>query len=84
MTNSVQTNNKRKIITLQMVKFEMLNVIGNPYAHIFGVALPIVLAMLITKVAASEINYQSMMLKATTSIYLGMSSLIPMAVVLVV
>ena len=84
MTNSVQTNNKRKIITLQMVKFEMLNVIGNTYAHIFGVALPIVLAMLITKVAASEINYQSMMLKATTSIYLGMSSLIPMAVVLVV
>ena len=35
----------RKMITPQMLKFQMLNVIGNPYVHIFGIGLPIVLAL---------------------------------------
>lgn len=40
-----------KIVTPQMLKFQMLNVIGNPYVHIFGVVFPIVLALLITQIA---------------------------------
>lgn len=82
MTNNVQTTKKQHMITLQMVKFEMLNVIGNPYIHIFGVGLPIVLALLITKVAESEIKYEAMLPEVATSIYLGMGTLIPMATIL--
>lgn len=75
-----------KIITPQMMKFEILNVIGNPYVHIFGVGLPVVLALLITKVAAGEMAGNGMALASasmvSTSIYLGMGTLIPMAVLL--
>lgn len=72
----------RKIITPQMLKFELLNVIGNPYVHIFGVGLPVVLALMITKVAISEMPGNAMAPMVVTSIYLGMGTLIPMAVIL--
>lgn len=73
---------KRKLISLQMIGFELRNVIGNPYVHIFGVGLPIFLAMLITKVSASEIPDNTMISMVTTAIYLGMGTLIPMATIL--
>lgn len=73
---------KRKIFTSQMMKFEILNVVGNPYVHIFGIGLPALLAMLITKVAVSELPSDTLQPMVTTSIYLGMGTLIPMAVLL--
>lgn len=72
----------RKMITPQMLKFQMLNVIGNPYVHIFGIGLPIVLALMITRVAVSELSGGEMASMVSTSIYLGMGALIPMAVLL--
>lgn len=71
-----------KIFTSQMIKFELLNVIGNPYVHIFGVGLPVVLALLITRVVESEMPGDTWMPMASTSVYLGMAALIPMAVLL--
>lgn len=71
-----------KIVTPQMLKFQMLNVIGNPYVHIFGVVFPIVLALLITQIAISELPGDEMVPMVTTSIYLGMGTIIPMAVLL--
>ena len=53
-------NKKRKMITMQMIIFELRNVTGNPYVHIFGVGLPVVLAELITMVAVSEVNDPSL------------------------
>ena len=73
---------KRKIFTPQMLKFEMLNVLCNPYTHIFGVGLPILLAMLITKVAVSQLPAEELHPMVATSVYLGMGTLIPMAVLL--
>lgn len=74
--------NTQKIITPQMLKFQMLNILGNPYVHIFGVGLPVVLALLITKVAATELQDARIAPVVSTSIYLGMGTLIPMAVLL--
>lgn len=73
---------RTKIVTPQMLKFQMLNVIGNPYVHIFGVGFPIVLTLLITKIAVSELPTDEMAPMVTTSIYLGMGTIIPMAVLL--
>lgn len=73
---------KEKVITVFMMKYEMLHVIGNPYVHIFGVGLPVVLALLITKVAISEIPGEQWAAPIATTIYLGMGALIPMAVLL--
>lgn len=72
----------RKMITPQMLKFQMLNVIGNPYVHIFGIGLPIILALIITRVAVSELSGSEMASMVSTSIYLGMGALIPMAILL--
>lgn len=69
-------------ITSQMLRFQLLNVLGNPYVHIFGVGLPIVLALLITRVAVSELPADDMEPMISTTIYLGMGALIPMAVLL--
>lgn len=72
----------RKLISKQMLLFELRNVIGNPYVHIFGIGLPIILAMLISRVVASEATNSTILSMASTSIYLGMGSLIPMATIL--
>lgn len=74
----------RKFISLQMVMFELRNTVGNPYVHIFGVGLPIVLALLITRIVESEMegNMAASVSAACTSVYLGMGALIPMAILL--
>lgn len=71
-----------KIITMPMVIFELRMVVGNPYVHIFGVGLPVLLAMLITWIAGSQMPDQTMMGMVATSVYLGMGALIPMAILL--
>ncbi len=73
---------KRKLISIQMVGFELRNVIGNPYVHIFGIGLPVVLAMLITRMVVSEIPNEMAATAAATSVYLGAAAMIPMAVLL--
>ena len=80
-------NKSRKLISAQMVLYELRNVTGNPYVHIFGIGLPILLATLITKVAESEILESgiadsSVISMTSTAIYLGMGTLIPMATIL--
>lgn len=80
-------NRPRKLISAQMVLFELRNVVGNPYVHIFGVGLPVVMAILISKIAESEMKNAGMADHAvismtSTQIYLGMGTLIPMAVIL--
>ncbi len=73
---------KENLISVFLLKYELLHVAGNPYVHIFGVGLPVLLAMLITKVALSDLPGEQWQPMATTSIYLGMGTLIPMAVLL--
>lgn len=73
---------KRNMFSSYMMRYELLHVIGNPYVHIFGVGLPVMLALLITRVAVSELPGEQWVPMVTTSIYLGMSALIPMAVLL--
>lgn len=72
----------RKLVSRQMVLFELRNVVGNPYVHIFGIGFPILCAILITKVVASEMANSMMISTASTSVYLGLGSLIPMATIL--
>lgn len=73
---------KRKLISRQMVLFELRNVVGNPYVHIFGIGFPILLALLITRVIASEAVNSTVIAISSTSVYLGMGTLIPMATIL--
>ncbi|MCM1194200.1 MAG: ABC transporter permease [Acetatifactor muris] len=64
-----------------MLAFEFRNVIGNPYVHIFGVGMPILMAIIITRAVAGEMGEGEMLTSIVTSVFLGVGALIPMATI---
>ena len=46
---------QRKTITLSMILYELRNVTGNPFVHIFGVGMPVMMVILITRISIMEI-----------------------------
>lgn len=79
----IRNKKKNNLISGQMLLFEFRNIIGNPYVHIFGMGMPVMMAIVICRVAASQIPDESMLGEAMTAIFLGIGTLIPMATVLV-
>lgn len=72
----------RKTVTLSMILYEFRNVIGNPFVHIFGVGMPVLMSVLISKIAVAEISDTSIAKIICTTVFLGIGSLIPMATIL--
>ena len=72
---------KRKLISKQMLLFEFRNVIGNPYVHIFGVGMPVLMMIVITHAVGAEIPDEGILVSMATSVFLGIGALIPMATV---
>ena len=78
----MQNNSKKKrLISGQMLLFEFRNVIGNPYVHIFGVGMPVLMMIIITRAVAGEMPEGPILSAAMTSIFLGIGALIPMATI---
>ena len=73
--------NKNKV-SFRMIQYELRNVAGNPFIHIFGVGFPILMSMIISKAAASEIPDNTFIGEIVTSIFLGIGSIIPLATIL--
>lgn len=73
---------KRKIISLQMVLFEFRNTVGNPYVHIFGVGMPILMLFVISRAVMAEISEGTLLSTIQTSLFLGIGALIPLATIL--
>ncbi len=69
---------KGKLISLQMLSFEFRKAVGNPYVHIFGVGMP-VLMMLIITYTVGKMSSPEALSAVHTSIFLGMGPMIPMA-----
>lgn len=77
-------NNEKKggrVISPQMLLFEFRNTVGNPYVHIFGVGMPILMMMIIIRVITAEVTEPSVLTDMATSVFLGIGVLIPMATV---
>ena len=74
-----KTRGKRS--PLQMLAFEFRKTIGNPYVHIFGVGMPVLMMMIITRAVAAEITDAAVLAYTETSIFLGIGCLIPMATI---
>ena len=51
--------NKRKLFSKHMLLFEFRKVIGNPYVHIFGVGMPILMMVIITRAVVGEMVDQT-------------------------
>ena len=77
----MQNNHKRKTVSFQMLGFEFRKVIGNPYVHIFGVGMPVLMMIIITRAVMSQVAGSAMLEEANTSVFLGIGSLIPMATI---
>ncbi|MFV0466667.1 MAG: ABC transporter permease [Lachnospiraceae bacterium] len=69
-------------VSIKMIQYEMRNIAGNPFIHIFGLGFPIVLMLVISRSIASELPDPSYLQIATTSIFLGIGSIIPLATIL--
>lgn len=72
---------KKKLLSGQMLLFEFRKTVGNPYVHIFGVGMPVLMMIIITKAVTGEIPDPSILSVTVTSIFLGIGALIPMATV---
>lgn len=78
----MQKEQKRKgIISGQMLAFEFRKTIGNPYVHIFGVGMPVLMMIIITRAVAGEMPDAAILSVMETSIFLGIGALIPMATI---
>lgn len=73
--------NKRKLISFQMLLFEFRKTIGNPYVHIFGVGMPVLMAIIITRAVTGEIVDPEALAAVKTTIFLGIGAMIPMATI---
>lgn len=76
-------NRNRKTITLSMIIYEFRNVIGNPYVHIFGIVMPVVLSVFIIKINTNQIHDAAVIKELSTSIFLGLGTMIPLASILI-
>lgn len=72
---------RRKLFSKRMLIFEFRNVIGNPYVHIFGVGMPVLMMVIITRAVLGEIADAEVMASVTTSVFLGIGAMIPMATI---
>ncbi len=73
--------NKRKMISKRMLLFEFRNVTRNPYVHIFGVGMPVLMMVIITRAVLGEIVDREALLSVKTTIFLGIGAMIPMATI---
>lgn len=65
-----------------MIVYELRNVAGNPFVHIFGVGFPILLSIIISKAVSSEMMESSYLSEVITTIFLGIGAVIPLATIL--
>ncbi len=69
-------------ISFAMIKYELRNVCGNPFVHIFGVGFPIFMSIIMSKTLTSGITDNAYINELTTSLFLGMGAIIPLATIL--
>ncbi len=73
--------NQKKTNYLNLVTYELRNVCGNPYVHLFGILMPIFFVILFSKIDGSSIPEEAK-LNVSTSIFGSTAMLIPLAVAL--
>ncbi len=73
---------KKTRLSPAMILFEFRTITGNPYIHIFGVGMPVLMSVIIAIVMRSEIPDSSALNAAVTGMYLGIGTMIPLATIL--
>lgn len=73
---------KRKICSLQLIKYELRNLNGNLMSHFFGIVFPNLMSLFISKAACAEVPEEMMRQQVVTSVMLSMSLIMPMSTML--
>ncbi|MDE6313762.1 MAG: ABC transporter permease [Lachnospiraceae bacterium] len=73
---------KRTRVSPSFILFEFRNITGNPYVHIFGIGMPVLMTVVIAKVMALNLSDESVLSTVVTGIFLGMGAMIPLATIL--
>lgn len=76
------SNHKKSNISPSMIQFEFRTITGNPYVHIFGVGMPVLMAVISAMAMRSEIPEGSVLDTAVTGMFLGVGTIIPLATIL--
>lgn len=74
---------KRKKISPSLLLFEFRNIVGNPYVHMFGIGLPVLMSIIISKMLASQIPDAGILSTEVTAAVLGIGAMIPLAAILI-
>lgn len=74
-------DHKNSLISLPMILFEFRKTIGNPYVHIFGVGMPILMMIIITRAVVGGMTEGTALADVCTSVFLGIGAMIPMATI---
>lgn len=74
---------RRKKFSASMLLFEFRNIIGNPYIHMFGIGLPVLMAIILTKMLESQIPDAEILSIEVTAFFLGTGAMIPLAAILI-
>lgn len=70
-------------LSFSLLLFEIRNIAGNPYVHIFGIGMPVILVLIFAKILSSEIPSAELAAVAVTTTFLGIGSIIPLAIILI-
>ncbi len=79
MTNQAQ----RRGFSPSLLLFEFRNITGNPYIHIFGIGMPLLMAFVFARMMAGEIANEEILAVAVTGLFLGIGAMIPLAAILI-
>lgn len=74
---------RKKRGAASLLLFEFRNITGNPYIHIFGIGLPVLMALIFGKMLESNIPREDILSTAVTGLFLGIGCMIPLAAMLV-
>ena len=67
-------DHKNSLISLPMILFEFRKTIGNPYVHIFGVGMPILMMIIITRAVVGGMTEGTVLADVCTSVFLGIGA----------
>lgn len=74
---------RRSRFSGSLLLFEFRNITGNPYIHIFGIGLPVLMVLIFGKMLESSIPREDILSTAVTGLFLGLGCMIPLAAMLV-
>lgn len=74
---------KKNRVSFKSIQYELRNIGGNPFIHIFGIGMPLLMAIIIPRAVTPSVHEQAIIKQIVTSIVLGLGTMVTMATMLI-